>query len=481
VAVHHLLRTAADAPVLAARPVALVVPHAGWQYSGTAAGAAYRALSPGDFERVVLVAPSHHGGFSGYALDDATQYRTPLGDIPLCSGTREVLERGSLARVVPGVAEPEHAIEIELPFLQATLGGFCLVPVLAGRTDARQERAFARRLARLDDGQTLFVFSTDFTHYGQRFAYTPFGPSAVSARASIRAQDDRAARLLAEVDAPGFRRFLSETGATICGRAGLTTMLELLPLIAPKAHAQLLAHYASGDLAWARDDNSVSYVAMAYTREASAEAPPLTLPPGVRPVAVDAPPLSAELGARLVRLARTALEAELSGGDALNAELAAFPRDDRYEHLQGVFVTLVRTRPDEIRKFGELRGCIGQVEPRYPLYFAVVRAARDAALDDPRFEDVVASELPGLGIEVTVLSRTRPVGSWKEIELGRHGIVLEKDGKGALFLPQVPEAMGWDRRQTLSALAEKAGLLRNAWRKDAAFSVFTGQVFKENE
>jgi AMMECR1 domain-containing protein len=73
------------------------------------------------------------------------------------------------------------------------------------------------------------------------------------------------------------------------------------------------------------------------------------------------------------------------------------------------------------------------------------------------------------------------VASWKEIELGRHGIVLEKDGKAALFLPQVPEQLGWDRRQTLSALAEKAGLPRNAWRKDAAFSVFTGQVFRENE
>jgi AmmeMemoRadiSam system protein A len=355
------------------------------------------------------------------------------------------------------------------------------VPVLAGRTEARQERAFARRLAQLDDGQTLFVFSTDFTHYGPNFGYTPFGPSAISARDRIRAQDDRAAGLLAKHDAAGFRSFLSETGATICGRNGLKTMLELLALIAPDAHPQLLAHYASSDLAWARDDSSVTYVTMAYTREVPAEAAPLTRPPGVRSVSADAPPVPDEVGERLVRLARATLEAELGDSDALNAELAFFPRGDRHERLQGVFVTIVRKRPEEIRKLGKLRGCIGQIEPAYPLYFAVVRAARDAALNDPRFENVAASELPSLGVEVTVLSRLAPVSSWKEIELGRHGILLEKDGKEALFLPQVPEAAGWDRRQTLSALAEKAGLPRNAWRKGASFSVFTGQVFRENE
>ena len=122
-AAHFLMRLAAGAPSLPGRPVVLVVPHAGWNYSGFAAAAAYRLLEPGDFDRVVVVAPSHHGAFRGYALDDATAYRTPLGEVPLCEGVTAGLTSG-VARVVAGVAEPEHAVEIELPFLQTTLGRF---------------------------------------------------------------------------------------------------------------------------------------------------------------------------------------------------------------------------------------------------------------------------------------------------------------------------------------------------------------------
>ena len=156
--------------------------------------------------------------------------------------------QGRDARVVPGVAEREHAVEIELPFLQAALGRFCLVPVLVGDTDDGLERAFAERLAKLDDGRTLFVFSSDFAHYGPRFDFQPFGALSPAARDKVRAMDERGVTLLASVDARGFRDYLRETGNTICGRHGLATMLELLPRIAPHARAVTLARYASADL-----------------------------------------------------------------------------------------------------------------------------------------------------------------------------------------------------------------------------------------
>jgi AmmeMemoRadiSam system protein B/AmmeMemoRadiSam system protein A len=480
-AAHVLIRSAAAAPRLEAKPVALVVPHAGWQYSGVAAGAAFRNLRPGDFARVVVVGPSHHGLFDGYALDDATAYRTPLGEIPLCTDALARLRDEKLARVVPDVTRPEHAVEIELPFLQATLGRFCLVPVLAGRTDAVAEKAFAERLAALNDGATLFVFSSDFTHYGPRFEYTPFGPSALTVGRKIRELDDKAIALLSKGDAPGFRAFLAETGATICGRAGLSTMLELLPRIAPEAHATLLAHYASADLPSARDVSSVDYAALAFTRGAASSARPLEAPPTPAEVAVDAPVTPPELGARLTRLARAALETELSGKTDLLGELQGYPEGAGFETLQAAFVTLYRTDPAEVRSLGRLRGCIGQVEPTYPLYLAVVTAAREAALSDPRFPPVTGGELRKLEIEVTVLSRPRPIGSWKEIQLGRHGIVLEKSGRRALFLPQVPTELGWNLEETLSALSQKAGLAGDAWRSGATFQVFTGSVFEEKK
>ncbi len=144
-AAHLLMRLAAPA-ALQIRPLALVVPHAGWSYSGPVAGTAFHLLKPGDFERVVVLGPSHHQAFRGYALDDARTYRTPAGEIPLCDGAFAALQ-GAEARALPAAVAPEHSVEIELPFLQAALGRFCLVPILVGETSAEQERAFATRLA----------------------------------------------------------------------------------------------------------------------------------------------------------------------------------------------------------------------------------------------------------------------------------------------------------------------------------------------
>ena len=478
---HFLLRLAASAPTLPARPVALVVPHAGWSYSGLAAATAFRSLKPGDFERVVVMAPSHHGSFRGYALDDATAYRTPMGDVPLCDGAVAALQ-GADTRVVAGVADAEHAVEIELPFLQAALGRFCLVPVLVGDTDDGLERSFAERLASLDDGRTLFVFSSDFAHYGPRFDFQPFGALSPAVQDRVRAMDDRGIALLASVDARGFRDYLRQTGNTICGRHGLATLLELLPRVAPQTRAVSLAHYASGDLPGLQDDSSVSYVTMAYLREAPPSmtvGPPLVALPRLENAPPDTPALTTGEGAGLVRLARAALTTHFFERDDLGRELAAWPTGPGQELRQGVFVTLNRTDPEQIRARGRLRGCIGQPEPTHPLYYGTVQAALDAALRDPRFEPVRAAELSRLEVEVTVLSPRRPVASWRDIRLGTHGIVLQKGAKAALFLPQVAPEQGWTLEQTLTALSEKAGLPSDGWKDGASFSIFTGQVFEE--
>ncbi len=478
-AAQMLMRIAAPAPPVAIRPLALVVPHAGWSYSGAAAGTAFSLLKAGEFDRVVVMGPSHHEAFRGYALDDATAYRTPLGEIPTCQGSVAALQ-GSEARALGAATGPEHSVEIELPFLQAALGRFCLIPVGGGDTTASDERAFAGRLAKLDDGKTLFVFSSDFSHYGRRFDYQPFGPVSPLVSQKIRALNDRAIALLAAGDAAAFRSYLQETGNTICGRNDLATLLELLPTIAPKARAVTLAHYASADIPGLQDDGSVSYVAMAFLREAPAVAPaPLLTPPRLEDAPPDTPELSNAAGSSLVALARAAVRTELLGGDDLRRALEGWPRGADQERRRGVFVTLNRKDPAEIRSLGKLRGCIGQPEPTFPLYYGTVEAAIDAALHDPRFEPVKAEELPRLEIEVTVLSPQRKIASWREIRIGRHGVVLRKGGRAALFLPQVAPEQGWNVEQMLDALAEKAGLPRDAWREGAQLSVFTGQVFEE--
>lgn len=112
-------------------------------------------------------------------------------------------------------------------------------------------------------------------------------------------------------------------------------------------------------------------------------------------------------------------------------------------------------------------------------YAAVAARAVDAALHDPRFLPVSESELPSLRVEVSALTPPKPVASWREIVLGRDGMTLEKDGRFAVFLPQVAPEQGWDLPTTLSYLAQKAGLPENAWRDGAAFETFQAEVFHE--
>jgi AmmeMemoRadiSam system protein B/uncharacterized protein (TIGR00296 family) len=479
---HLLMRLAASAPTPPGKPVALVVPHARWSQSGLAAATAFRLLGREDFDRVVVVAPAHDVVFPGYVLDGAAAWRTPLGDVALCSGARAALE-GDGARVEGAVADKEPTVEVELPFLQTALGHFCLVPVLVGNVDPAQEDALAARLARLDDGRTLYVFSSDFTRYGPRFDFTPFGSLSPATLEWIHDLDRRAIGLLSTVDGAGFRSFLDETRATLCGRNALATMLDLLPRLAGEVRPFLLAHYLSAELPSAQDDASVSYVALAFVRPSGSgrrggHGAPLRALPSLEATPADAPNPSEETGEGLVRLARAALRTELLGTDDLDRELRAWPEGPEEERRQAVFVSLYRLDPDEARARGRLRGRAGQAEPAFPLYYGTVEAALDAA-GTGGHEPVTADELERLQIEVTVLRPSRPVASWQDVRVGVDGIGLEKGDKAALLLPQVPRERGWTLEQALDALAAEAGLPPHAWRSGARLSVFPARTFEE--
>jgi AmmeMemoRadiSam system protein B len=176
------LATEVDALLAAAsgaagvRPRALVVPHAGYAYSGAVAARAFAAVRGASPARVILIGPSHHHAFSGAVVPRAARYRTPLGEVPI--DVEAVLEIGgapSLA-VDDGPFAREHCLEAEIPFLQRALApGWRLVPVLVGaRTSPAVSAAVAEALRTVLDHDTLVVTSSDFTHYGPRFDYVPF-------------------------------------------------------------------------------------------------------------------------------------------------------------------------------------------------------------------------------------------------------------------------------------------------------------------
>lgn len=475
---HYLRRMASDAPRLPGRPRALVLPHAGWPFSGIAAAAGLRDLGPGDFDRVVVIAPNHSGTVQGFAIESVTAYETPLGEVPLCHEAAATLRRAQTGAPAVEATAGEHSIEVLLPLLQSALGRFCLVPVLVGALDERAERALAERLVALVDERTLVVASADFVHYGKRYDFTPFGPLGEAAE-RVRALDDRAVALVASRDTPGLRAFFRETGHNACGRHALLVLLELLGRTAPESRATLVARYASSDLSFVRDESSVGYATLAFGPEAGApNNPPVGVVPPLPAVDEASWKVGDDLGARLRRLARAAIETELSGGPALESALQALGPAPELRRRQAVFVSLFRGGPPGVPAQERLRGCRGQPQAEFPLDLAVVQAAIEAALHDDRFPRVRLHELRDLQVEVTLLSPLRSVDSPEAYRFGQDGLALTKDDKGALFLPQVWKDAGWSREEALAQLATKALLPRDGWR-GATLLAFEGQAFAE--
>lgn len=180
-------------------------------------------------------------------------------------------------------------------------------------------------------------------------------------------------------------------------------------------------------------------------------------------------PLTKEEQQYLLQLVRKSLETYLTTKKMLVVDEQTVPENLRC--IGTCFVTY--------HEFNQLRGCIGNLLASRPLYIEVLCKAVEAAVQDPRFRPVTMSEFSNLEVEISVLSNPEPISSYEEIILGKHGIILEKYGKRAVFLPQVPEECGWNLEQTLTNLARKATLHQDAWRKDAHYHVFTAQVFSE--
>lgn len=239
--VDDLLDTAIETPLVEPL-VALICPHAGYVYSGPVAASAYRLLRGHSYRRVVLLAPSHRVAFRGLALPDCTTFSTPLGKIPLWGGCRE------LARQAPFLLDSrphalEHAIEVQLPFLQRTLGQFELVPIVFGPSQALIS---ANALLPLVNDETLFVVSTDLSHYL---------PYADAQRIDLATVD-----LFLSQDAH------QAAGAEACGRGPTATLLDLSSRL--DWRIQLLDYRNSGDTAGDKS-RVVGYAAFALTSTAT--------------------------------------------------------------------------------------------------------------------------------------------------------------------------------------------------------------------
>jgi AmmeMemoRadiSam system protein A len=170
----------------------------------------------------------------------------------------------------------------------------------------------------------------------------------------------------------------------------------------------------------------------------------------------------------LLRLARQAIEAAI-----VRRKLDSLPLQPELSERQGAFVTLTR--------HGQLRGCIGQVEPVDPLVKVVAHCAAAAATEDPRFTPVASEEIPTLEIELSILSRPGPV-RFEEIDIGTHGLIATRGGRRGLLLPQVADEHNWPVERFLEETCLKAGLGPYDWKQpDTRIEAFTAEVFCERD
>lgn len=438
-------------------PNVLILPHAGWEYSGEVAWQAVRQVKGAKFNRVVLLAPSHRALVENRLVaPESSAVSTPLGEIAV---DRDFIDRLALAAPVARldrIHSSEHATQIEYPLLQLAIGGdFKIVPLIMGSFGEDQMAMCARALAQLMDGGTLLVVSSDFTHYGKDFDYAPYGlGGGKDVREKAAFVDKGALDHIANCDADSFVAHIAKTGATICGRVPIELALRALP---PETRLSCVKYATSGD-----PDGGyrrfVCYAAVAGRAEWSGKADDL---------------LGDAERAYLLKVARKSMECAVRG-EKFKLPDAPFPlAGSPVSKKMGVFVTL------SDKKTGVLRGCIGEIAPRRPLVDAVAARAVDSALHDTRFKPVAKRELAGLRVEVSALTPPVPVDSWRDIVLGRDGMTLQKGFKSAVFLPQVAPEQGWDLPTTLSFLSRKAGLDADAWREGAKFETFRAEVFHE--
>jgi len=443
--------------------VAAVAPHAGYIFSGSCAAHVYAQIVSGRYDRIFILGPPHHVFVSGVSLPDPAlkAYSTPLGQVPLDARVCDELRKRKGFATTPGADAREHSVEVQLPFLQKTAGNFKLIPLLCGQMGPSEVAEVAAALAGYAGSNTLFLASSDFTHYGPNYDFVPF---AEDVPGRLRAWLKEASERIAAQDLAGFTRHLRDTGDTICGAMPIRILLATLGQCPVAVKGSVLATATSGDVV-GDFRNSVSYAAIGFFEDTTSKEAPMIIKE--RKSGTWTPGLSEPEKQTLFAIANDTLKWCVEGGKG-KFPFEKYSITPLLKTNRATFVTL--------KIQGELRGCIGSLMPVAPLYESVHDNAINAALRDPRFSAVRPSELPKLEVDVSILSPIRDIESLKEFKIGQQGIILEKGFARAVYLPEVALEQGWTVEQTLSSLSLKAGLPPNAWKEGAAFKVFESVV-----
>ncbi len=423
---------------------ALILPHAGYMYSGLTAAHASLALKNHHFKKIVLIGPDHRVGFSGASVTGFSSWNTPLGTVPVHPDARRLLaEKPGRFKSVTASDLEEHSLEVLVPFFQILSPGFQLVPVTFGRDDPA---SFARDLQTViplaREKDTLLVVSSDLSHF------LPLEKAVKKDRETL----DLIVRLHGDS--------LATKDNAACG---ILPILSLIHLARQCGWQPVLIDRSTSFDGGGDKDRVVGYAAIAFYGGDT-----MTEKSGSKDGS-----FTESQGRVLVDLARKTIADRLG----VNAGEVTIPKDPVFSSRRGTFVTL---KIDH-----ELRGCIGNLGPDEKVVDGIRRNAINAAFNDFRFSPLTRDELDKIDIEVSILTEPRPLahegGADLLSKLRPHvdGVIIRQGGAGATFLPQVWEQLP-DPREFMEHLCRKAGLSKDAWKsRNLGVSTYQVQYFEE--
>jgi len=438
--------------------IALIVPHAGYIYSGGVAACAYKLLKGKKIKTVILIGPSHYAAFEGVSVYPEGWWETPLGRVPIDKDAADFLmKKCEFVKSFFPAHQKEHSLEVQLPFLQTVLKDFKIVPLVIGNLYFDRIEVLAQAIVSIVKSRSspvLVVASSDMSHYHS------YGKACL--------MDGMAIKDIEELDAYKLWNDINKGLCELCGSGPVMTVLEVAKKL--NANLKVLKYANSGDVTGDRD-RVVGYTSVVfYLGEKDNSS--LSNTTGTEQTLVlqkkGAPMLNKLQQEKLLKIARQTLEEYVRKN-----KVSEFKETDPVLTQKcGAFVTLT--------KKGQLRGCIGYIQPVLPLYETISKMAIESSTGDPRFSPVSPEELKDIHIEISVLTPLEQIHDFNKIEVGRHGLYIHKGFYSGLLLPQVATSYGWDKWQFLDQTCAKAGLPPGSWKdKDAQVFIFSAQIFGE--
>lgn len=433
--------------------VAVIVPHAGYIFSGPMAARAFKSL-PADktYDHIFLIGPSHHAWLDGASINKEYDfYSTPLGDVPvdkeLC---RKLINEYDVFTFRSDAHDREHCIEVQLPLMQYHFRNMSpIVPIIIGSESFEVIKQVAEALKPYLNEHNLFVISSDFSHY-PKFE----DAKVIDARTAKAISTGDPATFVAALQKNADEKY-KNLATSACGQSAILALM-LMTRGDESFVYRHLGYTNSGYSKYGGKDEVVGYNAFVVAKEAAKSRKDFSLNDSEKKT--------------LLKIARSSIEGAFDKKDVS----ASWSEADLTENLKskcGAFVTL--------NENGRLRGCIGHFGENVPVYKVVASMARAAAFEDYRFPQVRRSELDSIEIEISVLTPLKHIQDPSEFHYGKEGIYMVKDGRSGTFLPQVADEVDWTKEEFLGHCAQdKAGIGWNGW-KTADLYTYEAIIFKE--